>query len=750
MKKISILTLVLLLTTSATLYSDTKKMDSLLQVSKNNPHAGKAVLGKAISLNINIPTIDCLIKSSNTEKTKEYIEYSGGLIQTILGDIMSVTIPLGEVDKISELEEVISMEAAKPMISKMNAARGFTNVDDVQAGTGLSQAYTGSGVLVGVTDNTIDYGHADFLGSDGTTRICYIRNPSASGGATTCRKAGIDDGSCTITDGGTGYHGTHVTGIAAGSSGTYTGVAPEAFIAFGFTGNVDGDPSGSTTNYTAFSTSVLNNVSALFTEADNMDVPAVINLSLGTSLGAHDDTSLLEQGLNSAVSGKQGRVIVNAAGNENLNTNDPNYSSLGGIHAGATVSSGSDIGWRVNIRSSSMGSYVSSAIATVWLDDTTYCENTQIQVYGYTRGSTISNTGSAGISTTAIDFSDDNTSTDNTNGANTVGADVYTFQSDSQNSRPNALVYMGPTTSGSWSNVVDSSSGYYFDIVIRVPSGSCAVNMWLYPDLLALISFMKDVTPITISGSTYQLEDGDSSKTITIPGTASGVITVGSYMGRGTWIDAAGNTQDQTDYSQTATTNATGGTVGDISLFSSLGPTGEVSGARTKPDIAAPGEPIISTAASAETYSSIIMGDSTHLKLEGTSMASPHVAGIVALMLERNNCLTSSQVKSYLTDSATAVGTQPNNTYGYGKADALAAIQLFSADTSCYNGTACAESGSDDDDDDGGGSSSGGGCGNISSQNGSLDLTILLLLLAPLAIITNRLNRSSSSNRSNI
>ena len=160
-------------------------------------------------------------------------------------------------------------------------------------------------------DSTLDWQNADFSGADGKTRICYLDQETA-GDSIECSKSDIDDGSCKATQGGGSDgvgHGTHVTGIAAGSNATYTGVAPESFIAFAFLRNTDTDSSGT------FSTAVLDGVTAIFAKADTFKMPAVINISLGTSLGAHDDTSLLEQGLDSAATG-HGRVIVNAAGNE--------------------------------------------------------------------------------------------------------------------------------------------------------------------------------------------------------------------------------------------------------------------------------------------------------------------------------------------------------------------------------------------------------------------------------------------------
>jgi subtilisin family serine protease len=51
----------------------------------------------------------------------------------------------------------------------------------------------------------------------------------------------------------------------------------------------------------------------------------------------------------------------------------------------------------------------------------------------------------------------------------------------------------------------------------------------------------------------------------------------------------------------------------------------------------------------------------TYYFLGGTSMASPHVAGIVALMVEKNPSLTASQAEAILTGSAIPLGTGCRN-----------------------------------------------------------------------------------------
>ena len=81
-------------------------------------------------------------------------------------------------------------------------------------------------------------------------------------------------------------------------------------------------------------------------------------------------------------------------------------------------------------------------------------------------------------------------------------------------------------------------------------------------------------------------------------------------------------------------------------------------------DIAAPGVDLVST-----------MNDGTYLVASGTSMASPHVAGVAALVEAARPGLTVDQVEAVLRSSAVDLGTPGrDNQYGDGRVDAAAAL----------------------------------------------------------------------------
>lgn len=94
---------------------------------------------------------------------------------------------------------------------------------------------------------------------------------------------------------------------------------------------------------------------------------------------------------------------------------------------------------------------------------------------------------------------------------------------------------------------------------------------------------------------------------------------------------------------------------------------GPVDTSRIKPDVCAPGYYI--TAAKAGTTNQ-------YIAMTGTSMASPFVAGLVALMLDANKALTPSQIKTILIETADTWGNiKPNNDYGFGKLQAFEALR---------------------------------------------------------------------------
>jgi subtilisin family serine protease len=125
---------------------------------------------------------------------------------------------------------------------------------------------------------------------------------------------------------------------------------------------------------------------------------------------------------------------------------------------------------------------------------------------------------------------------------------------------------------------------------------------------------------------------------------------------------------------------------GSIAFFSSRGPVTIDGSNRVKPDIVAPGVNVLSA-----------YPGSTYAYADGTSMAGPHVVGVVALMWSANPGLIGDveRTEQILIETAQPYdlethgppacgesGDYPNNAVGYGLVDAYAAVKHALMDTS--------------------------------------------------------------------
>ena len=117
---------------------------------------------------------------------------------------------------------------------------------------------------------------------------------------------------------------------------------------------------------------------------------------------------------------------------------------------------------------------------------------------------------------------------------------------------------------------------------------------------------------------------------------------------------------------------------GDMAFFSSRGPVSVDQSGRVKPDISAPGVDVVSS-----------LPGGTYGPESGTSMAGPHLAGVVALLwsakpaligdIDRTEEILIQTAKPYAGSRPADqcfTGSTPNNAYGYGVVDAYAAVKM--------------------------------------------------------------------------
>lgn len=581
-----------------------------------------------------VPDAPVFIKLRHPGETIE-LERLGVQVTTTVGDIVIARLPVNATYAVASLDNVLSIQISGRSFPYLDASRAEVRADIVHTGGGgLPAPYNGSGVVVGVLDSGIDWAHPDFSIAANNTRIQFLFDYSNGTSGREWTKAEIDAGSCTEIDGaGGGGHGTHVAGAAAGNgsrNAAYIGMAPNADIVF-VKGIRDHNSVGGFAD-----ADVVAGTQYIFTKARGFNKPAVVNLSLGGHFGPHDGTSLYEQSLSNLV--RPGNIIVAAAGNEG---GDPIHVSYPVV--GTNYATSLETLW---------GVYTGS---TVTLADMWYPASGNISV-----GLAVYQIGDYSNALVVLNAVPPGQSIENqlvTVGTTTVGRvsiDATTTQDPNNGERRVAIL-------------IDSNNGQY-------PIDGYAWSVW------TIGSGTFDMWTVTggefpqVPGLPTYFRQGDDNKTIGMPSTSKKVLSIGSYVTKTSWVDIDGTTQTQP-----------GATLGAISGFSSLGPSHDN---RVKPDLSAPGEAIIAALSSTLVIgtdvprSGVLQGGGLQ-KLQGTSMASPHITGIVALMMQRNRYLTYENVFNLLTSTARPQGPSPNNTYGAGKVDALNAVLAVPPGVTC-------------------------------------------------------------------
>ncbi len=249
-------------------------------------------------------------------------EEVGATAEDLLQGYAILTLPKEAVGKLYTYPQIEHIEAPKHL--SLEAGRRGSCIPPVQAETPWN--LRGAGVLVAVIDSGLDYRHPDFRNPDGTTRLRAIWDQTAKTGTAPLgfqagaeyKSAQIDQALATDTPlSSLPYsdergHGTAVTGIAAGngraSGGKILGVAPDATLLSVKLG---------TRGYASFArtTELMRAVKYVIDEARTAQMPLAINISLGMNEGAHQGNSLFERYLDDSAQ-EWKTVLVLPTGNE--------------------------------------------------------------------------------------------------------------------------------------------------------------------------------------------------------------------------------------------------------------------------------------------------------------------------------------------------------------------------------------------------------------------------------------------------
>lgn len=234
------------------------------------------------------------------------IERLGGTARTITDNFLLVEMPINKIQALAQLPEVVEMSLPRHAEPTMKEARHMSHVDEVHAGKSLYTPFKGKNVIIAVIDQGFEFRHAAFLDKDGNSRVKWLWDRSGYSSYNNDDKSKTPTSQIPIgtdaQDRGAKGHGTHTTGIAAGSdvgNGQY-GVAPEADIIM--------IPS------TFVDTEVLEDVQFVKTKAKLQQQPWVVNMSFGSQEGPHDGSRPYDQKM-SKLGGEKGGILVASAGN---------------------------------------------------------------------------------------------------------------------------------------------------------------------------------------------------------------------------------------------------------------------------------------------------------------------------------------------------------------------------------------------------------------------------------------------------
>ncbi|MBR3825444.1 MAG: S8 family serine peptidase [Lachnospiraceae bacterium] len=259
-----------------------------------------------------------------------FLEEYGIGVEELIAGYGILKVPASLVEMLALVEQIEYVEKPKRYYFEEMLPGENSCVYPVTLGEG---ALTGADILIAIPDSGIDYRRREFRNADGSSRILYLWDQTLVPGEIGAPPAGFRTGvefskeqidAALRQEGTEGFlsvpsrdvsgHGTAVAGIAAAGrvrmedGGIYQGVAPESqliVVKLGTPGESDFPGT----------TEIMRAVTYAVRKGIELGKPVVINLSFGNSYGSHDGSTLVERFLDNA--SEIGRtVICVGAGNE--------------------------------------------------------------------------------------------------------------------------------------------------------------------------------------------------------------------------------------------------------------------------------------------------------------------------------------------------------------------------------------------------------------------------------------------------
>ncbi len=548
----------------------------------------------------------------------------------------SAEIPVSQLEELADAPEVEFVEAGRELVPSLSTSIPETRANLVHNPLN-AQGFDGTGVVVGIIDFGLDFTLDDFRNPDGTTRVAFLWDqfltPKSNEASPNNFPFGVEYNAAKINQAlqsadpfalvrhkpDVGSHGTHVASTAAGNGRSGDTQYPSGkFIGAAPGATIIFVQPAATDQTTTFTDSVrvAEAIAYIYQKASDLNKPCVINMSLGQNGGSHDGESIVERAIDRLLE-QPGRAFVVAGGNE--------HTWRG--HASGILSKGQTrrLRWKVGGKLPLPGG---GNLPPGWGDFTPnemeiwYSSRDRFRVRVLDPQNNATDWVEPGE--TLLDSSTGDRIFIDSERFNVLNGDAQIY------------IEISPKQIGS---ILET--GVWQVEVEALESHNSRFDAWIERDARRWTNRFADQ-------SFFLGTDFDEIMTLGTPATNRRGIAVANY-----------------DHVTQAPNNSSG--------------RGRTRDNRDKPEVAAPGTDIL--AANALGGQSDGQGGvfPMRISMSGTSMSSPHVAGIVALMLQKNSKLTSEQLRAMLIAAASPpLGVTPFDlAWGYGRVDAKAAVDLI-------------------------------------------------------------------------